>query len=493
MIPHFTKNEWKIIQQQFFKLTTFTPYLAKKNMHFFLMAVIALFTFSNCKLMKKKEATKHVNNKSMQAPYKAVEWLPSTNIYEVNVRQYTAEGTFAAFAHHLPRLKELGVETLWFMPITPIAQKNKKGSLGSYYACSDYTSINPEFGNMDDFKNLVKDAHAQGFKVIIDWVANHTGWDHVWTKQHPEYYKKDSITGDFQIASGMDDIIELDFAKPAVRKAMIEAMQFWVTECNIDGFRADLAFWVELDFWKEARVALDAVKPLLWLGEYDELENPAYGKVFDASYSWSWMHKTKEFYEGKQRLDDLVGLLKKYDHLGDSTVRAWFTTNHDENSWNGTEFEKYGDMAKALAVFSATWNGVPLLYSGQEIGNRKRIKFFDKDIFESGADAASLTGFYRALLRLKRSHPALRAGDAAVQTFQLKTTAPQQIFAFVRKHNAKEVLVILNLSAQKNIHFDLVDTAVTGTYKNIFSDAANDFTNSKSFEMQPWEFLVYEK
>jgi alpha-amylase len=462
-------------------------------MRLFLFAAALLFLLSNCKLMKKKEATQKVNQTSMALFNTPVGWAHSTNIYEVNIRQYTEEGTFAAFANHLPRLKELGVETLWFMPITPIAQKNKKGTLGSYYACSDYTSINPEFGNLDDFKSLVKEAHAQGFKVIIDWVANHTGWDHVWTKQHPDYYKKDSTTGDFQVASGMDDIIELDFSNPALRKAMMEAMKFWVTECDIDGFRADLAFWVELDFWKEARTALDKIKPLYWLGEYDELEKPEYGQVFDASYSWSWMHKSKEFYEGKQNLDSLLSLLKRYDDLGDGTMRAWFTTNHDENSWNGTEFEKYGDMAKTLAVFSATWNGVPLLYSGQEMGNRKRIKFFDKDIFEEGPEASMLAGFYKALLKLKRTNPALRGGDTTVQTFRLKNTASQQVFAYLRKNGAREVLVILNLSAQKDLHFDLLDSTVTGTYKNIFSGAANDFTNSKSFEMQAWEFLVYEK
>jgi len=162
--------------------------------------------------------------------FKPVDWSHNTNIYEVNVRQYTEQGTFNAFAQHLQRLKEMGVKTLWFMPITPIAKKNMKGSLGSYYACSDYTSINPEFGTLDDFKNLVKQAHEMGFKVIIDWVANHTGWDHIWTKKHPDYFLKDSATNDFKIASGMDDIIELDFKNPALRKDMKAAIQFWVKE-----------------------------------------------------------------------------------------------------------------------------------------------------------------------------------------------------------------------------------------------------------------------
>ncbi|MDZ4794388.1 MAG: alpha-amylase family glycosyl hydrolase [Bacteroidota bacterium] len=424
--------------------------------------------------------------------FKPVDWSHTTNIYEVNVRQYTTAGTLNAFVQHLQRLKEMGVKTLWFMPLTPIAQKNMKEPLGSYYACSDYTAVSPEFGTLEDFKNLVKQAHAMGFKVILDWVANHTGWDHKWTKEHPDYYQKDSATNDFKIASGMNDIIELDFKNPALRQAMKEAMQFWVKECDIDGFRCDLAFWVELDFWKEARKELDAGKPLFWLGEFDELEKPEYGEAFDASYSWTWMHRTEDFYKKKEPLDSLLTLLERYDDLGDSTMRAWFTTNHDENSWNGTEYEKYGEMAKALAVFSATWNGVPLLYSGQELPNNKRLEFFKKDPI-AWSTTNLLHDFYKTLLNLKTNNTALRSGDPAVQTFRIKTSDPKNVFAYLRKNGSREVLVVLNLSAQKDLHFEIMDPVVTGTYKNIFSGAANDFTTEKSFEMQGWEYLVYEK
>ena len=443
--------------------------------------------------MKKEDESKtKKNNKGMMNRFKPVVWSHSTNIYEVNLRQYTVEGTFNAFANYLPSLKEMGVKTLWFMPITPIAQKKMKGSLGSYYACSDYTSINPEFGSIDDFKNLIKQAHEMGFKIIIDWVANHTGWDHSWTKEHPEYFLKDSVTNDFKIASGMDDIIELDYKNPALRQAMRDAMKFWVTECDIDGFRCDLAFWVELDFWKEARKELDAVKPLFWLGEFDELEKPEYGEAFDASYAWTWMHKTEDFYKKQESLDTLLMVLKNYDDLGDSTMRAWFTTNHDENSWNGTEYEKYGEMAKALAVFSATWNGVPLLYSGQELPNLKRLEFFEKDVI-AWTSANKLNDFYKVLLQLKTNNPALRSGDPAVQTFRIKTSDAKNIFAYLRKNGGKEVLVVLNLSGQKDLHFDMLDSNVAGIYTNVFSGAANDFTINKSFEMQGWEYLVYEK
>jgi alpha-amylase len=428
---------------------------------------------------------------NMSQSFQPLDWVKSTNVYEVNVRQYTQEGTFNAFVKEMPRLKEMGVETLWFMPITPIAQKNKKGSMGSPYACSDYTAINPEFGTLDDFKNLVKEAHALGFKVIIDWVANHTGWDHRWTKEHPDYYLKDSATKDFKIASGMDDIIELDFKNPALRKDMIAAMQYWVKECDIDGFRCDLASWVEVDFWQEARPQVDAVKPLFWLGEFDELENKDYKPVFDCSYTWSWMHKTKAFYQEGLPLSALDSLLHKYDTTVKNSMNLWFTANHDENSWNGTEYEKYGDMAKALAAFSITWNGVPLVYSGQELPNMKRLQFFEKDPIAWNGTYA-MAPFYKTLLGLKKNHPALRAGDAAVTTYLLQTDAPGQVLAYLRKNGPREVLVLLNLGKQQ-VRFELKDAAVTGSFKNAFSAAANDFTNERFFEMRPWEFLVYEK
>lgn len=424
--------------------------------------------------------------------FKKADWIHNTNVYEVNLRQYTAAGSFTAFAKELPRLKEMGVHTLWFMPITPIAQKKMKGSMGSYYACSDYTSINPEFGTLDDFKSLVKEAHSMGFKVIIDWVANHTGWDHVWTKTHPDYYEKDSATNDFKIASGMDDIIELDFKNPALRKAMIDAMKFWITECDIDGYRCDLAFWVELDFWLEARAELEKTKTLFWLAESDPVEHADYFKAFDACYTWSWMHKTEDFYKKQLPLASLDSVLKQYNTVcGTQDIPLWFTTNHDENSWNGTEYEKYGDMAKALAVFSFTWNGMPMIYSGQELPNMKRLKFFDKDPIEWNGNN-QLHDFYRTLLVLKKNNPALRAGDSTVVTHLLNTDASSNILAYLRKSGSSEVLVLLNMSKEK-LRFELKDAAVTGHFSNVFSKVDNDFTTEKYFEMQPWEYLVYEK
>ena len=420
------------------------------------------------------------------------DWKHSANIYEVNLRQYSQEGTFKAFQKDLPRLQKMGVRTLWFMPITPIAQEKKKGTLGSYYAAQDYTSINPEFGNLEDFKSLVNEAHKMGFKVIIDWVANHTGWDHVWTKSHPDFYMHDA-DGKFHIASGMDDIIELDYKNPKMRETMIEAMKYWVRECDIDGFRCDLASWVEVDFWQQARPEVEKIKPLFFLGEFDELENPEYGKVFDASYSWKWMHLTEDFYKKKLPLTDLTNLLAQYSAIGNKSMRAWFTTNHDENTWNGTEYEKYGEMAKALAVFSATWDGVPLMYNGQELPMlNKRLEFFEKDPIPWNGEN-KLEGFYRKLFDLKSNNPALRGGDDNATTKIIQTNAPDKVLAYLRKNGNHEVLVILNLSETQHLKLEIQDDAVKGKYKSLFSGLTTDFDTKPTIEMYKWEHIVFEK
>lgn len=412
------------------------------------------------------------------------EWIYHTNIYEVNVRQYTKEGTFNAFAHHLPRLKEMGVQTLWFMPITPISQKEKKGTLGSYYACSDYVSINPEFGTLNDFKHLVDYAHKLGMKVIIDWVANHTGWHHVWTKEHPNWYEKEN--GDFKRASGMDDIIELDFTNTEMRKAMIDAMKFWVRKCGIDGFRCDLAFWVELDFWQEAIPQLNELKPLFWLAEADPLDYPDYMQVFDAAYTWTWMHKTEEWYKKELPLRELRSVLVRYDDA--PGIKAWFTSNHDENSWNGSEYEKYGLAAKALAVHSCTWPGIPLIYSGQELPNKKRLKFFDKDVIE-WKKHCELHEFYQTLLNLHHNHPALGVNG---ELFRLHTSADDKVLAYLRKNGEHEVIVLLNFSPHL-ARFDILESWVKGNFREVFTHVTNDFASNKSFEMKGWEWMVWVK
>lgn len=419
----------------------------------------------------------------MPRRFTAVDWISGSNIYEINVRQYTAAGTFNAFAEHLPRLHEMGVEILWFMPITPISKEVRQGTLGSYYAASDYTAINPEFGTLADFKRLVQQAHTMGFKVIIDWVANHTGWDHVWTKTNPEYYKRNDA-GKFYDTNGWHDVIDLNFYDGGLRKAMIDAMRFWVEQADIDGFRCDMCHLVPLDFWREAREQLDRVKPLYWLGE---TEDAPYLAVFDSWYTWRWMSATEKYCRHEKTMAELLQVLDLYkNNFPSDDLGAFFTTNHDENSWNGTEYEKYGHAARALAVFSCTWKGIPLIYSGQELPNRKRLKFFDKDPIEWNGQF-ELQAFYQTLLRLRRNHPALQNGDAPEL---ISIPASEPVFAFVRTSGDRHVIVVLNLSPN-DISVKLPEHHITKKFTDIFDGTTIAPGSEILPAMKSWDYKVF--
>jgi len=420
--------------------------------------------------------------------FSPVGWIFNTNMYEVNLRQYTAEGTFKAFAEHLPRLQDMGIQTLWFMPVTPISSEKRQGTLGSYYACSDYTDTNPEFGTVHDFTELVRQAHLAGFKVIIDWVANHTGWDHVWTKTNPGFYKRNGV-GDFYDSNNWHDVIDLNYYDQAMRREMIKAMQFWVTTCDIDGFRCDMAHLVPLDFWRDARIALDAVKPLFWLAETEHIN---YQEVFDCSYAWHWMHETERFSRDQIGVPELAENLKSYQRKArPGASYLFFTTNHDENSWNGTEYEKYGPAAKALAVLSCTWSGIPLIYSGQEIPNMRRLKFFDRDTIQ-WTEKNQLHAFYNTLLRLRKSNPALRTGDVNAHTGFISTNKDRFVLAWRRKLLEKEVLIFLNLSSNDQ-EVLVQDENIREIYTEIFDASTIDFSRNKPIQMHPWQALVMEK
>ncbi|MFZ1305397.1 MAG: alpha-amylase family glycosyl hydrolase [Ferruginibacter sp.] len=423
------------------------------------------------------------------AIFKRADWIANTNIYEVNIRQYSAEGSFNAFAQSLSRLKEMGVEVLWIMPIHPIGKLNRKGTLGSYYSIADFKGVNPEFGTAADFNNLVQLAHDLGMKVIIDWVANHAAWDNVWTIDHPEYFVRDE-GGNFKAPYDWTDVIQIDHSNAAEQDAMIDAMQYWVTQFDIDGFRADLAHLTPLAFWHKARTAIEPLKPnLFWLAESEEIE---YHQVFDATFTWEWMHTTESYYKEETGFNSLYDVLAKYDAtFPEQAHRMYFTSNHDENTWNGTGFEKYGDMLKCLSVFSCTWNGIPLIYSGEEIPNTKRLVFFDKDTIEWTGEW-KLHDFYKTLLTLRKSNPALRSADEAVTTFHILTEGGKNIMAYLRKNDLYEVLVFLNLSKDP-AGFTIKDLLVNNVYTNVFDGLENHVNTGSYVKMQPWEYLVFER
>ncbi len=415
-------------------------------------------------------------------------WSAQSNIYEVNLRQYTAAGTFNAFSKELPRLKKMGVEILWFMPITPIGIEGRKMSaadLGSYYSVRDYKNTNPEFGTLKDFTALVQKAHQLGFKVITDWVANHSAIDNGWVSTHPNFYTKGS-DGKFISPFDWTDVYKLNYADRELRDSMMDAMKFWLTKTKIDGFRCDVAEEVPEDFWKECIESLRKIKDVFMLAEGNKPSLHQAG--FDITYTWNTMSSMADLYAKKislRQFDSSLNVsMKAYPS---NAYRMYFTTNHDENSWAGTEFEKYGKASKALSVFTMTYyQSVPLIYSGQEASNKKRLKFFVKDPIQW--EKYELADFYGRLLHLRRANPAL-AADASYQ--KLTTTNDDAIFSYLREKNGHKVLVILNLSDQPQT-FQIKDKSIKGNPYNVFLFTKELVRPNTTMNIEPWGFIVYD-
>jgi len=418
----------------------------------------------------------------MSVAFPIVSWARGSNIYEVNIRQYTKEGTINAFAGHLPRLKEMGVAILWLMPITPISVAKRQGSWGSYYAASSYTDIDPLYGTSGDFKNLITQAHSLDMKVIIDWVANHTGYDHQWTTQYPDFYHKDEL-GNFTGLHGWIDVIDLNYNVPAMRAAMITSMKHWIKAFDIDGFRCDMARTVPLDFWLEARAECDALKSLLWLAECEVFD---YHEVFDITYGWEGMRALDKYFStGESGLTDVKNIFKEYAKYPAGALKLLFTSNHDENTYTGTEYEKYGLSAKAVAVFTCTWPGIPLIYSGQELPNKNRLSFFEKD--EIGWEGTPLLhNFYRTLLDLRRKNRAMQEGASVL----LLNTSHQDIFAYLCRKEKDKVLVVLNLGKERT-GFTFDHPAASGSYTELFTNASVHLNRKQSYSFAAGQFQVF--
>jgi len=412
---------------------------------------------------------------------KVLDYLSVANIYEVNLRQYIREGTISAFMEHLPRLKEMGVEILWFMPLHPIGKINRKGSLGSYYSSSNFFELNPEYGTAADFKNMVNVIHEMGMKVIIDWVANHAAWDNNWTITNPDFFVR-AENGQFLSPYDWSDVIQIDHNNEAAHDAMRSAMSYWVKEFDIDGFRADLAHLTPLRFWIKARHVTEDIKPdLIWLAETEE---PDFYQAFDIVYAWRWMHKTESYFKNGWVLDALHEVLNEEKKMYPANARQlFFTTNHDENSWNGTEFEKYGVYAKALAVFSFFYpSSVPLIYSGQEIPNYKRLQFFDKDELDWKGDL-QLHEFYKVLIEQRKK--------ISVDAEILFISNDKNLLAFKRNSKQNLLLVFLNLdSSTISVNYENHEAF---SFENIFNTTEVINQSLIQFDLLPGDFKVLNR
>lgn len=417
----------------------------------------------------------------MSIAFPIVPWGNGTNIYEVNIRQYTHEGTLQAFTEHIPRLHIMGVDILWLMPITPISAEKRQGTFGSYYAASSYTDIDPAYGTTDDFRALIKTAHDFGMKVIIDWVANHTGYDHQWTVKYPDWYRKDE-QGNFMGLYGWMDVIDLNYEIPELRLAMIESMKYWINEFDIDGFRCDMARTVPIDFWIEARGECDEVKPLFWLAE---CEIPEYHEAFDVTYGWEALRGIDKYMKGEKTLADIITVLNSYSRYPIGSKKLLYTSNHDENTDVGTEFEKYGVAANAMAVFACTWPGIPLIYSGQEKPNTKRLAFFEKDFIDWEGEVV-LKDFYKTLLCIRKKNKALQESASVLV---LNSHHPDVLVYLCRRQQDK-MLVLLNLS-KEDAAFHIDHPAIPGDYTDLFSNEKKQVKRKQHYHFKGGEYAVY--
>jgi len=424
-------------------------------------------------------------------PYVTLEhpdWTKNATIYELNTRQFTPEGTFAAAEAQLPRLAALGVDIVWLMPIHPIGIVNRKGSLGSPYSVRDYYAVNPEFGTLEDLRRLVDAAHALGMHVILDWVANHTAWDNVLVTEHPDWYERD-WKGNFHPTPWFDwsDIIDLDYRKEGLRRYMTEAMAYWVSEAGVDGFRCDVAGFVPVDFWNQVRRVLDSIKPVFMLAEWESRD--LHAKAFDATYAWSWNAAVHRIATGTAD----VGALATYYSWNEgafppNSMRMTFVSNHDKNAWEGTQFEQFGDALPAAIVLSVVGDGLPLIYNGQEAGNPRRLAFFEKDSIQWREHP--IGDLYRALFTLKHRNTALWNAKWGATMVKVPNDAEAEVLSFVRENAQDKVFAMFNFSAQPRV-VAFRETLHHGRYTDPFSGTPAVIDESTTLAMAPWGYRVF--
>ncbi|APE26866.1 alpha-amylase family glycosyl hydrolase [Aurantiacibacter gangjinensis] len=418
------------------------------------------------------------------------EWSRDAVLYQINTRHFTPEGTFAAAEEQLPRLREMGVDILWLMPIHPIGQVNRKGTLGSPYSVRDYYAVNPEFGTEDDFRSFMEAAHAQGFHVILDLVANHTAWDNQLATDHPDWYEK-TWDGNFRPTPWWDwsDIIDLDWSQPGVRQHVGEAMEYWVREFGVDGYRADVAGYVPVDFWETMRGRLDAIRPVFMLGEVQET---AYHRAsFDATYAWDWHHTSKDIAQGRGNATSFFGYYAENESLWPREVmRMTYIENHDSNAWEGTLYENYGDGLEAMTALAFTGEGIPLIHNGMEACNAKRLEFFERDPIDWDQNPDCTYGDLLVdLIAFRDANPALENGRWGARMQQVVTDRPQEIFAWVRQEEGNKVVGLFNFSGDP-VEATLADGLAAGSYREFRSDETVVLDAGDTVTLPAWGFRL---
>lgn len=447
-----------------------------------MIRLFSLLIILNLVACQSNKETKQTENNALETTLP--EWAKSANIYEVNIRQFSEAGTINAFTKDLPRLKEMGVDILWFMPIYPISTTKKKGTLGSYYSVSDYTKINPEFGTMQDVEAMIKQIHDLDMKVILDWVPNHTGWDHHWIKDHSDWYTKNEKGeiidphNDQGESHGWADVADLNYDSKEMRAEMIRQLEWWITEKGIDGYRMDIAYGAPLDFWYEVRDSLYAIKPIFMLAESEVAEHRN-DSIFHATYGWNLFHTMNDIAKGNKTVADFQRIHKENSdkfNLGNTLL---FTSNHDENAWNGSAPERLGEGLKGWAAVMALLDGVPLIYSGMEEPMTKRLEFFEKDTI--GFKEYKLASFYKQLFNIKKNNSCLYNAPFGAPATWIPMN-DERVLAYTRKNEESQISVFLNTSSET--------VAIESELLKGIEQLTNNQFSETSTELLPYSYLI---
>ena len=466
------------------------------------LIVLTLVLFIACK-KEKKEVAQNAETESQDIAPVTPEMMETAVIYEANIRQYSPEGTFEEFTKDIPQLKQLGVKVIWLMPVFPISETKRKATggpdskfatdfpeeeqkkyLGSYYAVTDFTKINPEYGTIEDFRKLVKTAHENDIYVILDWVPNHTGWDHIWIKNKPDYYTKDK-DGNITHPEGTDwtDVADLNYDNKAMRKEMIDDMMYWITDEGVDGFRCDVAGSVPLDFWKECVSELRAKKSLFMLAEAWEPELLK-GNLFDMAYAWEGHHILNKIAQGEQGVKEWDTYIEKMGkEYEQDDILMNFITNHDENSWNGTINERMGNAAETMLALSYVAPGMPLIYSGQEYDLNHRLKFFEKDSIPK--TKGKMWPLLEKLGKLKTDNVALNGGKSAADYKRL-SSENKDVLVFERNKKGTKVTFIANLTDKEQ----KTTVTILGNFTDYMNNTKVEFKEGETITLKPWEYKI---
>ena len=416
------------------------------------------------------------------------DWTADAVLYQLNTRQFTPEGTFKAAQAQLPRLAKMGVDIIWLMPIHPIGEVERKGSLGSPYAVRDYRAVNPELGTEAEFRAFVDEAHRLGMKVILDWVANHSAYDNPLTLSHPEWYTR-TPEGALTSPAGTDwsDVADFDYAQPGLRRYMTESLVYWVREFGIDGFRCDVAGYVPTDFWETARAQLDKVKPVFMLAEWEQRD--LHRRAFDATYGWGWKEAMQRLVKSGEGAGPMRGYYAgQYETWPRAAMRMVYTENHDQNSWDGVASTIYGPAYEAAIALSFTGSGLPLIYNGQEADNDRQLKFFERDpiVWKEGRHAA----LFAKLIALKTAHPALHNGRFGAAMLEVPTDQTADIYAFTRGKPGERVFAVFNLSPRAHT-VSFKHARHHGRYSDALSGEAASFAGSETLDLPAWGYRIY--